>query len=132
MSMLRRTDVPILCFADLVLFNDDLHDCGESELRLRLRLMPGCFFILLRHYLRVDGVFVRAPLGLYKILFTSRLLCTNQSSFYRPVLPALPALQQYYCTSIAHYTTPPRPPPFVCHAPYNIGNNNIRVNPGCG
>eukprot|EP00967_Tisochrysis_lutea_P069544 scaffold91459_cov31-Tisochrysis_lutea.AAC.1 len=59
MAMLKRTDLPILAFTDMVLFTDDLHDCGESELRLRLRLMPDCFFILLRHFLRVDGVFIR-------------------------------------------------------------------------
>ena len=59
MAMLRRTDVPILAFADLTLYTDDLHDCGISESRLRLRVMPGCFFILLRHWLRVDGVLAR-------------------------------------------------------------------------
>ena len=42
--------------------------------------------------------------------FTSRRLCTNQSPFYSPLPPALPALLQYYCTSIAQYMTPPRPP----------------------
>ena len=41
--------------------------------------------------------------------FTSRLLCTNQFSLYCPLPAALPALLQYYCTSIAHYTTPPDP-----------------------
>jgi len=48
---------------------------------------------------------------------TSRLLCTNQSSFYRPLQPTLPALLQYDCTSIAQYTTPPDPPLYM---PYNI------------
>ena len=47
---------------------------------------------------------------LYKILFTSRLLCTNQSSFDCPLPPALPAVLQYYCTSIAQYATTLRPP----------------------
>jgi len=42
--------------------------------------------------------------------FTSMLLCTNQSSFYHPLLPAWPALLQYYCTSIVQYTTPPPTP----------------------
>ena len=42
--------------------------------------------------------------------YTSRLLCTNQSSFYWPLPPALPALLQHHCTSIKRYTTPPRTP----------------------
>ena len=45
---------------------------------------------------------------------TSRLLCTNQASSNCPLPPALPALLEYDCTSIAQYTTPPNPP-FVCH-----------------
>ena len=59
MALLRRTDVPILLFTDLTLYSDDLHDAGESEMRMRLRVMPGCFFVLLRHWLRVDGVLMR-------------------------------------------------------------------------
>jgi len=53
---------------------------------------------------------VRSHLAFTRYCFTSMLLCTNQSSFYRPLRPALPALLQYCCTSIAQYTTPPRPP----------------------
>jgi len=45
--------------------------------------------------------------------FTSRLVCTNQSSFYCPLPPVLSALLQYYCTSIAQYTTLPPDPPCV-------------------
>jgi len=61
-------------------------------------------------------------LGLYLFTITiysstSRLSCTNRSSLYCPLRPALPALLQYYCTSIAQYTTPPRPP--FC-MPYTI------------
>ena len=52
-------------------------------------------------------------LAFFRYGFTSRLLCTNQSSFYCPLPPALPALLQYLCTSIAQYTTPPPAPP-VC------------------
>jgi len=42
--------------------------------------------------------------------FTLKLLFGSQSSFYLPRPPALPALLQYYCTSIAQETTPPCPP----------------------
>ena len=50
--------------------------------------------------------------------FTSKLLCTNQSSFNCPLPPALPALLQYVCTSIAQYMTPP--PPFPVYTIHHI------------
>jgi len=57
--------------------------------------------------------------------FTSSRLCTNQSAFHSSGPSALPTLLQYYCMPIAQYTTPSPDLPFVCHTPYNIGNNNI-------
>lgn len=57
-SMLRRRD-PILHFVDMPLYTDDLADNGECEVRLRLRVMPGCFFALLRCHIRVDGALVK-------------------------------------------------------------------------
>jgi len=48
---------------------------------------------------------------------TWRRLCTNQFVFHCPLPPALPTPWQYYCTSIAHFTTPPRP--LFC-MPYTI------------
>jgi len=62
---------------------------------------------------RVKTSATTTQLGLWytRYCFTSKLLCTNQSlSFYCPLPPALPALLQCYSTSIAQYTTPPRPP----------------------
>ena len=56
--------------------------------------------------------------------FTSRLLRTNQSSVHCPLSPVLPALLQYYHTSIAQYTTPPTTSRVYAIAPYNIGNDN--------
>ena len=84
--------------------------------------------------------------------FTPRLLCTNKSFFSPPTPPTLPTLLQYYCTTIAQYTTSPPTPlryaihhtilvmatsckgkgsgrteSLVCtpHTPYNIGHGNI-------
>lgn len=59
MALLRRCDVPILHYVDLPLYEDELDDNGSSVVRLRLRVMPSCFLVLLRHALRVDGVLVR-------------------------------------------------------------------------
>ena len=59
MAMLRRRDLPIEHYVDIPLYEDELDDNGESMVRLRLRVMPTCFLILLRHALRVDGMFIR-------------------------------------------------------------------------
>jgi len=56
--------------------------------------------------------------------FTSRLICTNQPSFYCLPPPALPTRLHYYCITIAQYAIPLRTP-CVCHTPYNIGHDNV-------
>ena len=63
--------------------------------------------------------------GLYKILFHFEAFSGSQSSLYSPLPRALPALLQYYRTSIAQDTTPPRPLLCVLYTLYNIGNGNI-------
>jgi len=47
--------------------------------------------------------------------FTPRLLCTHQPSFPSPRRPALPALMQYYCTTIDSTRLPFRPPVCMLH-----------------
>ncbi|KAI0229782.1 TIP41-like protein [Lamellibrachia satsuma] len=46
-------------YADILLFEDELSDNGCSMLRVKIRVMPNLLFLLLRFYLRVDGVLVR-------------------------------------------------------------------------
>ncbi|KXN92339.1 TIP41-like protein [Leucoagaricus sp. SymC.cos] len=58
MAELTRPD-PILFYAEIPLFEDELHDNGSSALLVRIRVMPTCFFILSRFTLRVDGVLFR-------------------------------------------------------------------------
>ncbi|KAJ2929228.1 hypothetical protein H1R20_g7865, partial [Candolleomyces eurysporus] len=58
MAELTRPD-PILFYAEIPLFEDELHDNGSSALLVRIRVMPGCFFILARFTLRVDNVLFR-------------------------------------------------------------------------
>jgi len=53
---------------------------------------------------------VKPNLAFTRYCFTSRLLCTIQSSVCCPLPPVLPALLQYYCTPIAQYTPPPPTP----------------------
>lgn len=58
LDKLRRRDVPILFFASVPLFTDELHDRGRTEAVVKLRVMEDCFLVLLRLYTRIDGVSV--------------------------------------------------------------------------
>ncbi|GAB1519849.1 Tap42 interacting protein [Rhizoctonia solani] len=57
-SELQRPD-PILFYAEIPLYEDELHDNGLSILTIRIRVMPGSLFILFRFTLRVDDVLFR-------------------------------------------------------------------------
>jgi len=57
-KLLTRPD-PILFNDEIVLFEDELADNGVAELTLKFRVMPTCFLVLQRFYLRVDGEFFR-------------------------------------------------------------------------
>jgi type 2A phosphatase activator TIP41 len=41
------------------LFEDELHDNGISQLSIKIRVMPTCYYILMRQWLRVDNVLLR-------------------------------------------------------------------------
>ena len=49
----------ILFYDDVSLFEDELHDHGDSTLHVRIRVMPHSFFILARLFVRVDNVLFR-------------------------------------------------------------------------
>jgi len=50
---------PIHFFDEVLLFEDELSDNGTSMLSVKIRVMPSCFFILMRFFVRVDQVFIR-------------------------------------------------------------------------
>eukprot|EP01111_Echinosteliopsis_oligospora_P019435 TRINITY_DN941_c0_g1_i1.p1 TRINITY_DN941_c0_g1~~TRINITY_DN941_c0_g1_i1.p1 ORF type:complete len:262 (+),score=61.46 TRINITY_DN941_c0_g1_i1:45-830(+) len=50
---------PILFYDDVLLYEDELGDNGDSALSVRARVMPSLFFVLLRFWLRVDHVIFR-------------------------------------------------------------------------
>ncbi|ORC89111.1 GAF domain-containing protein [Trypanosoma theileri] len=54
-DLLRNQTVPILFFHQFDMMEDDLHDHGVVKSSLRVRAMPTAFFILFRHFIRVDG-----------------------------------------------------------------------------
>lgn len=50
---------PILFYDEVVLYEDELADNGVSLLTAKVRVMPSGWFVLLRFWLRVDGVLMR-------------------------------------------------------------------------
>jgi type 2A phosphatase activator TIP41 len=78
-DLLRNTNLPILFFASVDLWEDDLHDCGISKMSAKTRVMDPCFFVLVRHVLRVDGVrfAVRDTRHFHK--FGSRVIAVEES-----------------------------------------------------
>ncbi len=52
-------DNPVLQFDEIPLFEDDLDDLGFAQMVARCRVMKDSFYMLLRNYVRVDGMFVR-------------------------------------------------------------------------
>ena len=58
-ELLKRRE-PILWSKAVVFYEDDLFDMGLAKLSLRVRVMPSCFFVLARLFVRVDRVFYRA------------------------------------------------------------------------
>ncbi|XP_068117182.1 TIP41-like protein [Hyperolius riggenbachi] len=54
-----KTREQISFFEEVLLFEDELHDHGVSSLSVKIRVMPSSFFVLLRFFLRVDGVLIR-------------------------------------------------------------------------
>ncbi|EIE23570.1 TIP41-domain-containing protein [Coccomyxa subellipsoidea C-169] len=57
-SLLMARD-PILFFDEVPLYESELDDNGASQLAVKVRVMPECWFVLLRFWLRVDRVLVR-------------------------------------------------------------------------
>ncbi|KAH7835617.1 hypothetical protein Vadar_028003 [Vaccinium darrowii] len=50
---------PILFYDEVILYEDELGDNGISLLTAKVRVMPSSWFVLLRFWLRVDGVLMR-------------------------------------------------------------------------
>ena len=57
-ELLKRRE-PILWNCSVTLFESELDDNGTSELSVKARVMGSCFFILMRHWMRLDNVAIR-------------------------------------------------------------------------
>jgi WD40 repeat protein len=90
MEMLRRPE-PILFYKHLMLYEDFLHDSGIAQLSLKVRVMPSCWFVLLRYWLRLDGVLVRLCDTRCFHAFGTDFIVREYTVKERP-LPAMPPL----------------------------------------
>lgn len=59
MQKLRHTADPILWFSQVHIFEDELHDNGIADYSTKARVMGNFWFMLVRFWLRVDGVLFR-------------------------------------------------------------------------
>ena len=67
--LLQDTTQPILLYDDIHLYEDDLHDNGDVSLNIKVRVMPKCWYVLQRLYVRVDYVCVKCREVRYFCLF---------------------------------------------------------------
>ncbi|GAA5976763.1 hypothetical protein JCM11641_000864 [Rhodosporidiobolus odoratus] len=59
LTQLARTDIPILFFDEIPLFEDELGDNGIADATVRIRVNHTSLFLLSRFSLRIDGVLFR-------------------------------------------------------------------------
>lgn len=57
-GMLMERD-PILFFDEITLYESELDDSGVMSVTVKVRVMPRCWFVLMRFWMRCDGVLVR-------------------------------------------------------------------------
>lgn len=69
---------PILFYDEVILYEDELADSGISLLTVKVRVMPSCWFLLLRFWLRVDGALMR--------LRDTRIHCAFSDDGAKPVI----------------------------------------------
>jgi len=99
---LKRPD-PILYYNEIVLYEDELSDNGCSTLTIKLRVMPGCFFILMKFFLRIDHVLFRTmDTRIFHEYNTNYILreYTLKESGYNSILHMLPPDQPTKITDI--------------------------------
>ncbi|KAL7415860.1 TIP41-like family-domain-containing protein [Mrakia frigida] len=74
LALLSQPD-PILFYDEIPLFESELDDNGTSVLSARVRVMPHSFFVLQRHFLRVDGVLFRIrDVRLFHLFHSNQIL----------------------------------------------------------
>ncbi|GAA5876006.1 hypothetical protein JCM16303_006990 [Sporobolomyces ruberrimus] len=59
LALLARTDIPILFFDEVPLFEDELGDNGIADVTIRVRVNSSSLYVLARYALRIDHVLFR-------------------------------------------------------------------------
>lgn len=77
-DILRKRE-DILFFDEAVLYQGDLEDCGEVIFDYKVRVMPSCWFVLVRLFLRVDNAETRIRSYRYYHNFDSNKIDLNIS-----------------------------------------------------
>ena len=77
--LLQDTTQPILLYDDIHLYEDDLHDNGDVSLNIKVRVMPKCWYVLQRLYVRVDHVCVKCREVRYFCLFNDNNVGVSRS-----------------------------------------------------
>lgn len=54
-DLLKDTTLPILFYGEFDMMEDDLHDHGMATCSVKYRIMSTAFFVLCRHFVRVDN-----------------------------------------------------------------------------
>ncbi|KAL7540676.1 hypothetical protein ACHAXR_010296 [Thalassiosira sp. AJA248-18] len=87
--LLQDTSQPILLFDDIHLYEDDLHDNGDVSLNIKIRVMPRCWYVLQRLFVRVDYVCVKCREVRYFCLFEDSVSNENDvraNAIYRDIV----------------------------------------------
>jgi len=98
---LKKNDA-ILFFDEVHLFEDELDDNGVSIMTAKIRVMPSCFLVLLRFWLRIDHVlFNIIDTRLYHQFGTPFVLREHQTreAKYQSVSRMLPADKHQFTDS---------------------------------
>lgn len=74
MSLLTDRSAPILMYDSLPLYVSELDDVGVSEISVKVRVMPSCWFVLLRFFLRIDKQLVKIRDTRYFHQFSKRVM----------------------------------------------------------
>lgn len=74
-QLLLDQSSPILMYDDVVLFEDFIHDHGVVRISVKTRIMPRCWYVLLRYWLRVDGVVMKVCTFVCSYLEHSKSVC---------------------------------------------------------
>ncbi|XP_044078400.1 TIP41-like protein isoform X2 [Siniperca chuatsi] len=82
----------IMFFDEVLLFEDELHDHGVSMISVKIRVMPTSFFLLLRFFLRVDGVLIR--------INDTRLY--HEASWFPPARTKCNGWKELHATRVQH------------------------------